>query len=54
MEKQGIIKEGVTPPEQTDESEPKCAAAQTPEMLEQDPTRRLIDVVAKETEADND
>jgi hypothetical protein len=54
MEKQGIIKEGVTPPEQASEDKPKCASVQTPEMLEQDPTRRLIDVVAKETEADND
>jgi len=44
MEKQGVIKAGLTPPEEKDDV--KKAAVATPAQLEQDPTRRMADTVA--------
>jgi len=50
MEKQGVIKDGVTPPEK--EKTDKEAAAPSPQQLEQDPVRRMTDKVADKTKSE--
>jgi len=49
MEKQGVIKDGVTPPEGDDGV--KRAAKPTLAQLEQDPTRRLADQVVDQMDS---
>jgi len=49
MEKQGVIKRGLTKPES--DAKEKQASSQTIEQLAQDPVKRMADTVADKTEA---